>query len=428
MLFLTGFGPLLAWRKATLSNLRDQFLWPTLAAVVIGGAVVALGVRLWSSGLCFALSGFVSATILQEFWRGTNVRRGVTDTDAFTALVGLVGRNKRRYGGYIVHLGIMLMFLGFAGTGFKRETQLQLKLGQQTTLGTYTLRNDGVKVSDDGQKQMVTAYISVFKDGKQIDTMYPGKWFFRKHEQEPTTSVAIRRTFAEDLYVVLAFQPSDLAAQSASLQINVNPLVDWIWFGFAVMAIGTGIALLPERTYAFALSKLPEAAGGAASAAATGAALLLMLWMSSASLLAQHEAGTGLMLPPKNALESRMRDEIGCTCGGCGHEALSKCVCSQADQMRGELRAQIDLGKTHEEIISHFIAQFGGQQFLRSPIDQGFNRLAWLLPYGVGAVGLVAVGMTARRWARHPENASQREEPKDPAIEERLDDELRNLD
>ena len=428
MLFLTGFGPLLAWRKATLSNLRDQFLWPTLAAVVVGGAVVALGVRIWSSGICFALSAFVTGTILQEFWRGANVRRGVTGTDILTALIGLVGRNKRRYGGYIVHLGIMLMFLGFAGTGFKKETQLQLKLGQQTTLGEYTLRNDAVKVSDDGQKQMVTAYISVFKNGKQIDTMYPGKYFFRKHESEPTTAVAIRRSFAEDLYIVLAFQPSDLAAQSASLQINVNPLVDWIWFGFAVMAIGTGIALLPERTYAFALAKLPEAAAGTASAAATGAALLLMLWLSSAALLAQHEAGTGLMQPAKNALEGQMRDEIGCICGGCEHEALSKCVCGQADQMRGELRAQVDLGKTHEEIISHFIAQYGGQHFLRSPIDKGFNRLAWLVPYGVGAVGLVVVGMTARRWSRRPEESSASEEPKDPEIEERLDDELRNLD
>jgi len=424
MLFLTGFGPLLAWRKSTLSNLRDQFLWPTLAAVVTGGAVVALGVRVWSSGLCFAISAFVTGTILQEFWRGTNVRRGVTGTDAFTALVGLVGRNKRRYGGYVVHLGIMLMFLGFAGTGFKRETQLQLKLGEQTTLGAYTLRNDGVKVSDDGQKQMVTAYISIFKDGKQIDTMYPAKWFFRKHEQEPTTETGIRRTFAEDLYVVLAFQPSDLAAQSASLQIVINPLVDWIWFGFAVMALGTGIALLPERTYAFALAKLPEAAGAATS----GAALLLMLWLSSAPLFAQHEAGTGVMLPPKNALEGQLRDEMACTCGSCEHEALSKCPCSQADQTRGELRAQVELGKTHEEIISHFIAQFGGQQFLRSPIDKGFNRLAWLVPYGVGAVGLVVVGMTARRWSRHAVEEPQAGDQKDPAIEERLDDELRNLD
>ena len=96
--------------------------------------------------------------------------------------------------------------------------------------------------------------------------------------------------------------------------------------------------------------------------------------------------------------------------------------------MRGELRAQVDLGKTHEEIISHFIAQYGGQHFLRSPIDKGFNRLAWLVPYGVGAVGLVVVGMTARRWSRRPEESSASEEPKDPEIEERLDDELRNLD
>jgi len=223
---------------------------------------------------------------------------------------------------------------------------------------------------------------------------------------------------------VLAFQPSDLAAQSASLQINVNPLVDWIWFGFAVMAIGTGIALLPERTYAFALAKMPAAAG----AATTGAAVMLLLLLLPAPLRAQHEAGTGLMMPAKNALESRMRDEIGCTCGGCEHEALSKCICGQADQMRGELRAQIDLDKTHEEIISHFIAQFGGQQFLRSPIDKGFNRLAWLVPYGVGAIGLVVVGMTARRWSRRREAEPQQQEPTDPALEERLDDELRNLD
>jgi cytochrome c-type biogenesis protein CcmF len=427
LLFLTGFGPLLAWRKSTLSNLRDQFLWPTLAALVTGGALAALGVRVWSSGLCFAMSAFVTGTITQEFWRGTNVRRGVTGTDAFTALVGLVGRNKRRYGGYIVHLGIMLMFLGFAGSSFKREQQVQLKVGEQTTLGRYTLRNDGVKVSDDGQKQMVTGYISVFKDGKPLDTMYPGKWFFRKHESEPTTQVAIRRTVAEDLYIVLAFQPSDLATQSASLQINVNPLVDWVWFGFAIMALGTGIALLPERTYAFALAKLPEAAAGAA--ATTTVALLFAFLLFATPVFAQMEAGTGVMLKPINPLEHSMRDEIGCTCGGCEHEALSKCPCGQADQMRGELRAQVELGKTREEIISHFIAMFGGQQFLRSPIDKGFNRLAWLFPYLVGTIGLVVVGVTARRWSRHPDAPdSSAAEPPDQEIEERLDDELRNLD
>src|SRR6202163_2411533 len=179
LLFLTGLGPMLAWRKSTVNNLRDTFVWPIGAVIVTTVALAALGVRVWASGLCFALSAFVTGTIVQEFWRGANVRRGTTGTDFLTALIGLVGRNKRRYGGYIVHLGIMLIFLGFAGNSFKREALVQLKAGEQTTLGQFTLRNDGVKVSDDGQKQMITGYISVFKDGKQIDNLYPAKWFFR---------------------------------------------------------------------------------------------------------------------------------------------------------------------------------------------------------------------------------------------------------
>ena len=428
MLFLTGFGPLLAWRKATLINLRDQFLWPTLAAAVTTVSLAVLGVRVWSSGLCFALSAFVTGTIVQEFWRGANIRRGSTGTDFLTALIGLVGRNKRRYGGYIVHLGIMLMFLGFAGNGFKREQLLQLKLGEQASVGHYTLRNDGVKVSDDGQKQMVTGYITVFRDGKQLDTVYPAKWFYRKHEEEPTTEVAIRRTFAEDLYIVLAFQTSDLKTQTASLQININPLVDWIWFGFGIMALGTGIALLPERAYTFALAKLPEAAG---NPAATTVALLLALLLTGTSLSAQHvETGQEVMLKPRNALEQQMRQEMACICGTCGHEPLSKCTCSTADQMRAELRTQIDLGKTHEEMISHFITLYGGQQFLGAPVDKGFNRLAWLFPYLIGAAGLLLVGVTAKRWSRKDSDAEAQPTPApaDPDLEERLDDELRNLD
>src|SRR5581483_11853604 len=267
LLFLTGVGPLLAWRKSTVKNIRDQFLWPVAAALVTAAGLAALGMRVWSSGVCFALCAFVTATIVQEFWRGGNVRRRNTGTDLLTAIIGLVGRNKRRYGGYIVHLGIVLIFLGFAGNGAKKDEQVTLKPGAEAKIGRYTIRNNGIKVSDDGQKQMTTAYLSVFVDSKQIDQLYPAKWAYRRHEQEPTTEVAIRRTVAEDLYAVLG--GFDLADQSATLQLVVNPLVDWIWFGFGIMALGTGIALLPERTYSFALAKLP------AEAAATGIALLL---------------------------------------------------------------------------------------------------------------------------------------------------------
>src|SRR5690606_29027494 len=116
----------------------DQFLWPVAAGLTVGVAVVALGVRVWSSGICFALSGFVMGTIAQEFWRGARVRQRSTGTDLFTALVGLVGRNKRRYGGYIVHVGIVLMFLGFAGEGFKQQSTSLLTPGQQAEIGSYT--------------------------------------------------------------------------------------------------------------------------------------------------------------------------------------------------------------------------------------------------------------------------------------------------
>ncbi len=117
LLALTGIGPLLAWRKSTVSNLVYQLKWPVLAFAVTAVALYALGVRVWSSGLCFALSAMVLATIVQEFVRGAQVRREASGTDIMTALIGLVGRSKRRYGGYIVHVGIVLMFLGFAGEG-----------------------------------------------------------------------------------------------------------------------------------------------------------------------------------------------------------------------------------------------------------------------------------------------------------------------
>ena len=214
-------------------------------------------------------SGFVLGTICQEFWRGAVIRRKSTGTDLFTATIGLVGRSRRRYGGYIVHVGIVLMCLGFAGQGFKQSSQVLLKPGQQTTLGSYVVRMDALKVTNDNQKQMITGHFTVFEGGREIAKMYPARWFFNKHE-EPTTEVAIRRKFEGDLYLNMHnFQVAD---QTASLEITINPLVNWIWLGFAVMALGTGIVLLPERTFAFAMAKFP-----APEVATTAGMLLLML-------------------------------------------------------------------------------------------------------------------------------------------------------
>ena len=258
LLCLTGIAPLLAWRRSTLSNLSESFVWPVTFARVVSTILVALGVRVWSAGICFGLCAFVTATIVQEFVRGARVRKDATGTDLLTATIGLVMRERRRYGGYIVHLGIVLMFLGFAGEAFKADTQILLKQGEQATLRHYTVRNMGVKVTDDGQKQMVTGHVAVSEDGVSVGMLYPARSFFRKHEEQPTTDVAIRRALDEDLYLIMpAYELKD---QSMSLQVVVNPLVSWVWMGFGILVLGTGIALLPERAFEFALGRVPAGA------------------------------------------------------------------------------------------------------------------------------------------------------------------------
>jgi cytochrome c-type biogenesis protein CcmF len=427
LLFLTGVGPLLAWRKSTLNNLREQFMIPTAVALLTGGGLWALGLNVWSSGLCFALSAFVAGTISQEFWRGAKIRKKNTGTDLFTAIVGLVGRNKRRYGGYIVHLGIVLMFLGFAGGAYKLDEQVLLKQGQLAKVGKWEFRNDGIKVSDDGQKQMTTAYISVLRDGKQIDTLYPARWVFHRHEDSPTTEVAIRRGFAEDLYLVLpATDPSMMAAQTATLQIVVNPLVNWIWLGFGVIAFGTGIALLPEKSYSFALAKSPADMAGAA------ATLLLIIFLASRPAYAQMMHDPSAANAPVTAtsdLEKQMRRELVCICGDCAHYPLSECTCSKAAEMRGELAQQIALGKNRDQIREWAVERYGSQEPLGAPLDKGFNRLAWIFPWSLGVGAAAAVGFVAVRWSRNHQTADREPvAPTDPEMSERLDDELRNLD
>jgi cytochrome c-type biogenesis protein CcmF len=438
LLLLTGTGPLLAWRKTTLTNFRDQFLWPLAAAVITAAAMLGLRIPMWASGLCFVLCAFVVGTIVQEFWRGGKIRRKNTGTDMFTALIGLIGRNKRRYGGYIVHVGVVLICLGFAGNGSKKDLQVLLLPGQEASLGRYTIRNTGVKVTDDGQKQMITAHLAVFEKGKQIDTLYPAKWYFRKHEQEPTTEVAIRRTLAEDLYIAMAAPPK-LQDQSASLEIFVNPLVNWIWIGFGVIAIGTGIALLPERTYSFAVARMP-----AQAAATTTVALLLIMLLGGAPASAQDMSQHGMGGPPitgsadvqtsyypRTPLERELQHEIVCTCGTCGHANIAECrkdPCGTSHQMRGELAALIDQHKSHDEIIQWFVTKYGSQEMLGAPLDKGFSRLAWLFPYLVGATGAIAVGFAAVRWTRRSDADAEMPAALDAETDDRIDDELRDLD
>ena len=422
LLLLTGIAPLMAWRKSTIRNLFEQVTWPAAAAVVTAAAVYALGIRVWASLMCFALCAFVGVTILQEFVRGANVRKGATGTDIFTAMVGLVARSRRRYGGYTVHLGIVLMFLGFAGQGYKQDEQLLLKPGQQTTVAGYTILHNALTVTSDQQKQMITGDVTVMRGGKTIGQMYPAKWFFDRHESQPTTEVAIRRTPGEDLYIVLAGY--DVSTQTATYAITINPLVDWIWFGFGVLALGTFIALLPERAFAFAAAKVP------AGAVTTGLMLLLLLLPMP---VRAQDAAQSVAPVERSALIRQLEHELMCTCGGC-LAPMDDCPMGVSCHGRREMLAKIEAyarqGLTHDQIRAAFIAEYG-EQVLTAPPDRGFNRLAWLLPYVMGASGASVLGLVAWRWSKKKEDAMPAvpvAASRDDALAERLEDELRDLD
>jgi cytochrome c-type biogenesis protein CcmF len=264
----------------------------------------------------------------------------------------------------------------------------------------------------------------VEKHGKSVGSLFPAKHFHEGRAEEPTTEVALRRGPAEDLYVVLVGQ--DPETQAATLKVRVNPLVNWIWAGVAVLLIGTVIGMLPERAIAFATARVPE------GAATTTTAILLCLLYGAGTLHAQHiEPAKAAPIVSKSPVEKKLQGEIICMCGTCGRKRVGECTCGLAVEMRAEISALVESGKTYDEIIQHFVSKYGSQEVLAAPIDRGFNRLAWLLPYGAGLLGLAVIGRAAVRWSRRRSDqaASAPAAPAaNPELERRLDDELRDLD
>jgi cytochrome c-type biogenesis protein CcmF len=424
LLFLTGYGPLMAWRKTSPGAMLQQFLWPSVFALTVAGFVVAMGVRVWSAGICFALSAWVFGTITQEFIRGGYVRKAATGGDLLTATVGLIGRNKRRYGGYVVHLGIVLMFLGFAGEAMSIDEQLLLRPGEQATVRNFTIRMDALRATDDGQKQMVTGHFTILNEGgSEVAKLYPAKWYFRKHEDQPTTEVAIKRSFAEDIYLVMAGY--EMQEQTASLEFHINPLVNWIWVGFGILAIGTLIALLPEAAFSFATASVP-------AGSVTTSLVLLAVLLTPGAARAQ-DATKALGIQPRSELQRALEDRILCMCG-C-RQPMGSCQmrpnCGHYDEQSAKIKTYISEGKTYDDVLNAFIAEHQTQAVLAAPLDQGFNRLAWVVPYVIGATGLLIAGIVAVRWSRRSHASdpgiAKAEVQNDP-LAAKLEDELRDLD
>jgi cytochrome c-type biogenesis protein CcmF len=244
LLFLAGVGPLLAWHRSSVNALKRAFLAPASLGLAGGLVLFVWGIRNVSALITFTLAMFVSLTIFREFGKGAMARRSSTGESLPEALINLTLRNTRRYGGYVVHFGIVVLFIGFAGQAFDVDIQEEVSLGDVITFRQYDLRVENLLSERNANYETVKAVIGLYEHGEKVAVMYPERRFYIASEQ-PSTEPSIRSTLREDLYVIYAGASPD--GTRAVLQVYLNPLVMWVWIGGIIMGLGTGIALLPNR-------------------------------------------------------------------------------------------------------------------------------------------------------------------------------------
>src|SRR5918994_194859 len=252
LLALTGVGPLIAWRKASTANLKRQFVAPVATGIVTLAALLTLGLRDFYAVVALAFAGFVIGTIAQEFYRGVRARRRMHGESIPMAFSRLIARNRRRYGGYIVHAGIVIYFVAFAGMAFKREQEATLKPGDSVEMRspfghTYRFTHMGISQYEALNRIVSTATVEVMKDGRRAGLMTSEKRqhvdSFKRPTFEPSTEVAIRSNLQEDLYIVFAGAVN--GTEEAVYRFNLNPLVWWVWFGGLVLVLGGLVTMWP---------------------------------------------------------------------------------------------------------------------------------------------------------------------------------------
>jgi cytochrome c-type biogenesis protein CcmF len=254
LLLLTAVGPLLAWRKTSLESLKRNFLWPTIGALAVALFVMftpeswgsIFGLKPWRdisnfySLMTIFLSALVAFTVASEFYRGGRVISEKTGQGMFASIVQLIHRNTRRYGGYVVHLGVVLVMIGFSGSALNQEKEMVMADGDRMTIGNYELVCRSFTQDDAPNQESEWALLDVYRNGEKIDQMSPVRIFY-KASRQASTKPDIRSTFKEDLYLV--YEGQDEKGRPV-IKAHLNPMVIWIWIGAWVMVLGTGLALV----------------------------------------------------------------------------------------------------------------------------------------------------------------------------------------
>jgi len=477
--FLMGAGTLFGWKKTSDDLLRKNFVAPAVGTVIFAVLHFALGKSLGYPAVVFSeaiyggplgaalrvfnaitpvlslsLCVFNTIVIVQEFVAlfQARARSGADETPKVLYYLGLLPgflytmvtippTSRRRYGGYIVHFGIVLMFFGFTGKSWTIDKEASLSPGETMQVQRLTLTYKGPRMEVDTSKRMVFADIRVTENGKELGVLNPAKFIYKKMPESPTTEVAMMHSVRDDLYIVVGtINPQ---TKLASLQVHINPLVSWIWLGCLVLILGSVICMWPElqenesRAWRFAR-------GTAAVTASILLGLLLALMPSPAFAQGASSLHSGTV-KIENEKEKEIFGALRCMCGTCARDLLSTCGCGEAEDMREKLRAKIAAGQTKDQIVAEYSAQFGVAS-LAIPPNTGAMKAIYVVPLTLIAGGAVGLGVMMRRWRAplaEPELATEvgtkgkkakrskdapNGTPKNDEYDARLDDELKDLD
>jgi cytochrome c-type biogenesis protein CcmF len=253
LLFLTGIGPLLAWRSTSLRSIRRNFILPGIAMGVTLILCLVVGIRPWSAGddlqaelfslITFSLAAGVITAITAEFLRGASVVHTQTGKNMLASTILLIRRNTRRYGGYFVHFGIVVMFIGIAGGAFNQSREQEMGFGDVMQLGRYKLVCQSFTQDSNPVFDTEYALLDVYKGSKKLTQLAPEKRFYLA-SQTSSTMVALYSTLASDLYVIYEGKNPD--TDKPIIKVFLNPLMNWIWIGVVTVVFGTLLALLPN--------------------------------------------------------------------------------------------------------------------------------------------------------------------------------------
>ncbi len=268
LLLLTGVGPLLAWRKTSFDALKRNFAWPLAGGIVVGAIAAIFGFRDVYALVCLILCVFVTLTIFAEFYRGARVIASRDGSNILSAMCELTMRNTRRYGGYIIHFAVVLIFIGIAGSAFNKDVQMEMAPGDALSIGSYRIICQNFDQTNNNNFQSERATLEVFRNGRSLMMLYPERRFYLA-SQVTETMVAIETSPLRDLYVVYAGRSPENGRPV--IHAYLNPLVKWIWFGGLVLVLGTGIAMLPNRRAALVLHAEKERTWNAAAVPGTPA-------------------------------------------------------------------------------------------------------------------------------------------------------------